>query len=40
MSTEPLTTSHTAATDDSERGLLLAMLLMVVFGTVAMLFIS
>jgi hypothetical protein len=37
MSTEPLTTSHPAAADGSERGLLLAMLLMVVLGTVAML---
>lgn len=40
MSTEPLTTSHTAGTDGSERGLLLAMLLMVVLGVVAMLFMS
>jgi hypothetical protein len=40
MSTEPLTASHTAAPDGSERGLLLAVLLMVVLGAAGMLFLS
>jgi hypothetical protein len=40
MSSEPLTTRTAAITDGSERGLLLAVLLMVVLGTAAMLFIS
>jgi hypothetical protein len=39
MSTEPLTT-NTATTDGSERGLLFAVLVMVVLGTAAMLFIA
>jgi hypothetical protein len=40
MSTEPLTSvSGTATTDTSDRGLLIAVLLMVVLGTTAMLFV-
>ena len=40
MTTEQFTTSQISTTDDSERGLLLAMLAMVVLGTLAMLFMS
>lgn len=40
MSTEPLTTSTPAVVEASERGLLLAVLLMVVLGVAAMLFMA
>jgi hypothetical protein len=40
MSTEPLTTGQTSGTAGSERGLLLAMLLMVVLGVAGMLALS
>jgi hypothetical protein len=40
MSTEPLVTTRPAAVDGSERGLMLAVLLMVVFGTAAMFLVS
>ena len=40
MSTEPLTTQHAAGTAGSERGLMLAMLLMVVLGVAGMLALS
>ena len=42
MSTEPLATTNTPAakTDSSERGLLIAVLIMVLLGVSAMLFMS
>jgi hypothetical protein len=40
ISTEPLSTHAVAGVDESERGLLIAVLVMVILGAVAMFFMS